>query len=57
MNIELNGPVTLTLQPNTVATILDVLAKTLPYNIAKPILEGEIFPQLTGKSDDKSATE
>lgn len=49
MSIVLNGPVTLTLKPETVGVILDVLAKTLPYNVGKTILEGEIFPQLETK--------
>jgi hypothetical protein len=49
--IELNGPVTLTLKPETVAIIIDVLAKYLPYNQAKPIIEGELFPQLRDKEN------
>ncbi len=49
MQIELNGPVTITLKPNTMAAVLDCLAKVLPYNLGKEIIEGEIFPQLMKK--------
>lgn len=49
MNIQLNGPVTITLQPNTMAMILDVLAQHVPYNVGKQVIEGEIFPQLVSK--------
>lgn len=46
MEIKLNGPVTLTLKPETMAKIIDVLAVGLPYNVGKVIIEGEIIPQL-----------
>jgi hypothetical protein len=52
--ITLNGPVTLTLKPDTVARILDLLATQLPYNVAKPIIEDELFPQLQHKPEEKS---
>lgn len=50
--ITLTGPVTLTLKPETVALVLDCLAKTLPYMTAKPIIEDEIVPQL--RAEDKT---
>ncbi len=56
MEIVLNGPVALVLKPETMATILDVLANHLSYAKARPILDGEIFPQLEGKADDKLDT-
>lgn len=52
MNIELNGPVTITLSAQTMATVLDVLAAHLPYSMGKAILENEIFPQLAKKEPE-----
>lgn len=46
MNIELKEPKTLTLKPETIALILDLLALNVVYARAKPIIEDEIIPQL-----------
>lgn len=53
MQINLNSPVTITVSPNTMALILDTLAKGLPYNVGKQIIEGEILPQLMGKEEKR----
>jgi hypothetical protein len=56
MEIQLNGPVTITLNPKTMAMVLDVLAQNLPYNVGKQIIEVEIFPQFV-KGEKKDATD
>jgi hypothetical protein len=56
MEVQLNGPVTITLNPNTMAMVLDILARNLPYNVGKQIIEVEIFPQLV-KGEKKDATD
>lgn len=51
MNITLTGPVSITLKPDTLAFILDLIAKNTSYNVGKQILEQEIFPQLEKKDE------
>lgn len=51
MNITLDKPVTITVQPQTMAVILDLLARNLPYSTAKPIIEDELVPQLVVKEE------
>ena len=52
MNITLKGPTQLTLKPETIALIVEFISKNVPYAVAKPILEDEIFPQLQSQVED-----
>jgi hypothetical protein len=49
--ITLNGPKSVTLSPQTCATILDVLAKSGPWNVVDPAMK-ELMSQLEDKPDE-----
>jgi hypothetical protein len=57
MEIQLDGPVTITLSPQTMGVVLDCLAKGLTYAAGKQIIEGEIFPQLMKKEVSNAVNE
>jgi hypothetical protein len=54
--ITLTAPRTVTLSPQSIATILDTLAKSGPWNLMDPALK-ELMSQLEDKPDERIPAE